>query len=73
MIAEKINWVIRADVIMNGGNAHPLHETFATREKAREFKKLLRGMGNWVNVKMYRSRELQFKDGSISIAMWPAR
>lgn len=72
MITKK-SWVIRADTSVGGGGNHPMHEGFVTREKAREFKRLLKGLGNWKNVKMYRATTVETANGFFNIYLEPAR
>lgn len=69
----KKTWIIRADIAFGGGENHPMHEAFTVREKARDYKRLLKEMGNWENIKMYRAIEITFGDGSIILTMDLAR
>lgn len=72
MILKK-SWVVRANLAFGGGENHPLHEEFVTRDKARDYKRLLKGMGNWKNIKMYRSTEVETDNGYFNIYLEPAR
>lgn len=69
----KKSWIVRAEIAFGKNENHPMHEAFVVREKAREYKRLLKGMGNWENIKMYRAVEVTFGDGSIILTMDLAR
>lgn len=70
----KKRWVVRAT--WNLGNEpqwYQSYEEFKTREKARVYSRLLKEMGNWKDVKIFRAVEAEFDDGVVSIYMEPVR
>lgn len=73
MIIKK-RWVVRATLQTGGApDWYQGYEEFKTREKARVYSRLLRELGNWKEIKIFRATERLYDDNSIHIVLDPAR
>lgn len=73
MIIKK-RWVVRAT--LEAGKTpewYQAYEEFKTRQRAREYSRLLKELGNWKDVKIFRAVEAEFDGGVVSIYMEPVR
>lgn len=72
MIHTKNSWVVRGAIGLTKETTYQNYEEYPTREKARNFARLLKDLG-WREVKIYRATEKTFDDKSIHIVLEPVR
>lgn len=67
MILKK-RWVVRATLQIGGAaDWYQGYEEFKTREKARGYARLLRELGNWKEIKIFRATEVVADNGVTNI------
>lgn len=73
MIIKK-RWVVRATLqVGNEQEWYQAYEEFKTRKRAREYSRLLKELGTWKDVKIFRATEVDAGNGFFNIYLEPVR